>query len=296
MPKIYLRLKHFVASWARHNYGGGPDDPGREINIAKMPEAAKLLTLVQMNVNDKVVPQCYCERQWQRMMRGEHIARNSDAFMVEVRDDQQFLTESEVCQLAGVEPLRGEEMGDFVCIGIPDAVLRPNGKTVNTNSQWQLMHDAACQLIDLIEAEFDFALFTYIDQSEREAQKKNLDRYTSDALEAFMSRNDIRNCADDREKRCLWRRYYRYLERDVRRTADSDADDMADEEFYTGKERQRDTRTRHTILAKRVLCVDTAETFPSLHEAARAYQLSYDALRKSLRRNTRCGGRKFELV
>lgn len=292
MPKIYLRLKHFVASWARHNYGGSPDNPGRELNIAQIADAEKVLSLVQMNTNDKVVPQCYCERQWLRMMRGEHIARNSDAFMMEVRDERIFLTEAEVCNLAGVEPLRGESMGDYICISIPNEVTKSNGKTIATNSQWQLMHDAACRLIDIIETEFDYALFGYIDQSVRDAQKKNLERYTSDALEAFMSRNDIRNCADDREKRCLWRRYYRYLEREgIKEQSDEDPD----EEFYTGKERQRELAKRRNK-RQHVICIDTGEVFDTILEAAQKYELGYSALRMAIKRNTRCGGKQFELA
>lgn len=292
MPKIYLRLKHFVASWARHNYGGSPDDPGRELNIAQIADAEKVLSLVQMNTNDKVVPQCYCERQWLRMMRGEHIARNSDAFMMDVRDERIFLTEAEVCELAGVEPLRGESMGDYICISIPNEVTKSNGKTISTNSQWQLMHDAACRLIEIIETEFDYALFGYIDQSVRDAQKKNMERYTSDALEAFMSRNDIRNSTDDREKRCLWRRYYRYLEREgIKEQSDEDPD----EEFYTGKERQRELAKRRPK-RQHIICIDTGEVFDTMLEAAQKYELGYSALRMAIKRNTRCGGKQFELV
>lgn len=292
MPKIYLRLKHFVAAWARHNFGGGPNDPGRELNVGNIsPEAGKLLAMAQCNVNDKVIPQCYCERQWQRMMRGEHIARNADVFMAEVRDETQFLTEAEVCKLAGVEPLRGESMGEFVCIGIPGEIMQPNGTPSSTNSQWQLMRDTAARLIDVIDAAFDAALFDYIDQSVREAKRQNLDRFTSDALEAFMTRNDIRNCTDDREKRCLWRRYYRYLE--ANKDQGNDTDDM-DEEFYTGKERQREAVKRPSQ-KKHIMCIDTGEIFDSILEAATKNDVGYSALRMAIKRGTRCAGKEFVL-
>ena len=292
MPKNYLRLKHFVASWARHNFGGGPNAPEYELNVSKIsPEAEKLLTMAQCNVNDKVVPQCYCERQWQRMMRGEHIARNADFFMAEVRDETEWLTEAEVCELAGVEPLRGESMGEFVSIGIPSEIMQPNGSSSITNSQWQLMRDAASRLIDVIEAAFDAALFDYIDQSVREAKRQNLDRFTSDALEAFMTRNDIRNSTDDREKRCLWRRYYRYLEANKEEV--NDTDDM-DETFYTGKERQREAANRPSQ-KKHIMCIDTGEVFDSILEAAAKYEVGYSALRMAIKRGTRCAGKEFVL-
>lgn len=291
MSKIYLRLKHFVASWARHNYGGGPTAPDHEINVSKIPDAAQLLTLAQCNVNDKVVPQCFCERQWLRMMRGEHIARNSEFFMVEVRDDREWLTEAEVCHLAGVDPMRGESMGDYVCIGLPDEIVLHNGTTSSTNSQWQLMRDAANQLIDLIDQAFDHALFDYIDQSVRDAKRQNLERFTSDALEAFMNRNDIRNCTDDREKRCLWRRYYRYLE--ANKYQHTEWVDM-DEDFYTGKERHREDM-KQACKRKSIMCIDTGEVFDSIHEAATRYSVGYSALRMAIKRGTRCAGKEFVL-
>ena len=293
MPKIYLRVKHFVAAWARHNYGGSADDPGRELNLAQIHDALMVLNLVQMNTNDKVIPQCYCERQWARMMNGEHIAKDSDVFLVDVRDKNVFLTEQEVCEYAGVEPMRGDGMGDYVCIPIPDEVYDRQGQPHRTNSQWQLMHDAAVRLEDILTAAFDDALFDYIDQSLRDAKKMNMDRYTSDALEAFMSRNDIRNCADDREKRCLWRRYYRYLEREVAKNAkDAEDADAMDEEFYTGKERRRQ-RERRANSGRAVMCLQTGKQWPSIFTAAHDQGIGYTTLYMAIKRGTRCRGMQY---
>lgn len=290
MSHIYLRVKHFVAAWLRHNYGGGPDDPGKPINIGHMTAALEILNLVQCNVNDKVIPHCFCERQWMRMMRGEHISRDYDDFMCEVRDQNIFLAESEVCALAGVEPMRGESMGEYVCIAIPSEVRTSNGTAI-TNSQWQLMHNAASKLADLLDEAFDDALFDYIDRSVRAASKLNMDRYTSDALEAFMSRNDIRNCTDDREKRCLWRRYYRYMERNGQ---SSDAPE-ADDEFFTGKERQRSQRNTSSQ-DKAVMCCETGQQWPSIWQAAKEMGVGYSALRMSIKRGYKCGGFSWSLV
>lgn len=292
MPKIYLRLKHFVASWARHNYGLNGDDPGRELNVAQIPHALEVLNLVQFNVNDKVVPQCYCERQWNRMMRGEYIAKDSDNFMVDVRDERLFLTEAEVSRYAGVEPLRGESMGEFVCISIPHEVPDQNGNTVRTNSQWQLMHDAACRLYDIITGKFDEALFDYIETSIRDARKKDIDRYTNDALEVFMSLNDIRNCTDDREKNCLRRRYYRIKDRAAVKEEDATFAAQIEDEYYTGKERHRED-SRCSNQRKPVICIDNGEIYESIFHAAQHFGFGYSTLRMALKRGTRCKGMTF---
>lgn len=289
MARIYLRLKHFVAAYVRKRYGAGVADLSAGVTLRAGSDAANVLQLMQQNVADKIVPGCFCERQWQRMLRGEHIDPQADDFMTAVRDPNDYLTEREVCELAGIEPLRGEEMGEYVAINIPQEARNREGDIMRTNGQWQLMHDAASELAHLLSEEFDEALYDYICNCLRDAKSRKTERALQDALEGFMLHYNIRNCADDREKKTLKRRYYRFI--DGLRTDEPD-DDI---EFSSGRDRHVELVTRCNQ-AKTVLCADDDKRYPSILAASRAYGLGYDAMKKALKRDTRCGNRKFILV
>lgn len=285
MARIYVRLKYFVAAYVRKTYGDG-DDLAQEIVINPYSKAAGHLSRMMCNSSSKIVGNCFCERQWQRMMRGECIQPDADQFMVQPRDTREWLTEREVCQLSGIEPMRGEEMGEYICVSAPDMIMR-KGEPVRTNGQWQLMQDAANDFIEGLEYDFDRAMFDFIDESLTNARTKGQKRYMRDAMEGFMATFDIRNCFDDREKRCLQRRYYRYMREKLQQDENVD--------YHTGKE-----LTKHSLDAanrgKRIRCADDGLEYDSIHSAASAYGLGYQALWNSVRRGYRCGGKMFVLV
>lgn len=287
MPKIYLRLKHFVAAYARKVYGAGNEDVGQALTLNQYARTASHLNRLQCNVADKIVPNCFCERQWTRMMRGENIERDADNWMITPRDEQEWLTEAEVCRLSGIDPMRGEEMGEYVAINAPSSITKPNGEQMQTNGQWQLMHDAASDLIDALDEDFDRAMFEFVDNCMAMAKAKGQKRYMRDALEAFMTSLDIRNCDDDREKNCLKRRYYRYM-RDKMLIDEND-------DYHTGKELQkREAYVANNAIS--VLCEDDGEVYDSIHAAAKQYGLRYKTLQEALRRGTKCGGKRFVVV
>lgn len=286
MARIYLRLKHFVASYVRKVYGDG-DDPSQTIRLNKYSRAAMHLERMQCNVADKVVANCFCERQWKRMTAGESIERDADNWMVTPRDEREWLTEAEVCRLSGIEPMRGEEMGEYVCIDAPSVIIRQDGTQMQTNGQWQLMADAASDLISELDEDFDRAMFEFVDNCMALAKAKGQKRYANDAMEAFMTSLNIRNCDDDREKRCLKRRYYRYM-RD-KMLIDEDDD------FHTGKELQK----REAYVAnnaRKVICEDDGEIYASIYAAARHYGLRYRTLWECLKKGYKCRGMRFAMV
>jgi len=214
MANFYLRVPHYVAAYFRNRDSNNPIPLGGMMKFDKLSPIWKFLShMLKSNTTEFIVPfGCFCERQWRRMLRGSTIYTTLDGRRKQIftgpKATGEILNDAEIFKLAGVSPVNGEEHGEYICIQMPPEVY-VNNRMCKTNGQWQLMEGGAKILYDMMSDEFWSAFFTYIKKDYEWCVENGIDRPVLETIDRFMTRYDIRNSSDDKERMALKRNYYR---------------------------------------------------------------------------------------
>lgn len=214
MANFYLRVPHYVAAYFRNKDQMKPIPVGGVIKIETTNPLWQILSCMAHSNNSEtiVTSGCFCERQWRRMMRGMPIYTpkcGAEAPKpIAAKEKGETLSDSEVSRLSGIPQRKGEDSGEYLCIRLPEEVFI-SGRISKTNGQWQLMNAGAFRMIAMMTEEFWRTFFIYIDKEQEWCLANGYDRSVLDSIERFMTRYDIRNSSDNREKMTMKRNYYR---------------------------------------------------------------------------------------
>ena len=155
---------------------------------------------------------CFCQKQWNAMMDGYSLKDiNNGRRRTKVLQERIYsltLSDQEVSLLSGLGIPRGDDSGEYICIGIPREAYR-FGKLVSTNSTWQLRDVTANAIRTFLVNEFWRTLYAYVDKARDKAESVGRDFVFIEALESFMERYNIRCSPDMRERNALKRNYNR---------------------------------------------------------------------------------------
>lgn len=214
MANFYLRVPHYVASYIRNKDQANPIMVSGTIYISPTDKLWNVLnSSIHFNRIDNVVRiGCFCERQWKMMMRGfpiqKGINEKASKRAVITTEDVLTLNDSEISVLAGISKCKGEDAGEYLCFSLPSEVC-VNGVLYKTNTQWQPLKNGAKVMIAELTRDFWRAFFIYMDKDKDWCIANHIERTTMESIERFMTRYDIRNSSDNREKKTLKRNYYR---------------------------------------------------------------------------------------
>lgn len=209
MANVYLRLPKYVASFIRNKRESDPIAVGQSIVIE--PTSYLYMDFIHgltVNTGNTVSSNhCFCEKQWQRMMKGysikcEHLRRN--VRLLDDRIDQLTLTDSEVSLLSGVRRPKGEVSGEYLCLRIPPEVRRGD-RMIATNGHWQLSHNAASTIRTLMTDEFWRGFISFMNRGKQYCAENRVIFSNMEYIERFMARYDIYNGADNKMRNNLKR-------------------------------------------------------------------------------------------
>ena len=209
MANVYIRLPKYVASYIRNKMESSPIAVGEPISID--PTSYLYMDFIHgltVNTGNTVSSNhCFCEKQWQRMMKGLSIERKNlrrNVCLLSERIDQLTLTDDEVTLLSGVNRPKGEASGEYLCLRIPPEVRR-SGKLIQTNGHWQLSHNATSTIRSLMTEEFWRCFLSFMDRAKLYCIANHTTFVTIDYIERFMARYDIYNGPDNRMRNNLKR-------------------------------------------------------------------------------------------
>lgn len=216
MANFYLRLPHYVASYFRNK------DKQKEIPVNQPvvidrfdPLWCLFSAMLRRNSVEEIVRNgCFCQHQWERMMRGEYLYPNAGHYPFS--DDSSApaeritLKDDEVWHMAGLLPQKNKDACEYLCIAIPEE-MELDGALCRTDEYWQLRQVGAYRMAAAMNAEFWRACLLYIDKDYDWCLARNIDRALMDALERFMERYNIRNSPENREKSTMKRNLYRKM-------------------------------------------------------------------------------------
>lgn len=214
MANLYLRVPHYVASYLRNRDRHHPLEVGSVIALNKSERIwVDFCEGLYPNFNNTIHrAYCFSQKQWNTMMSGYSLlaaqsGKRKQKVLVD-RLDQLTLNDNEVQKLAGLSIPRGDDSGEYICIGIPREALR-FGSLVATNSFWQLQDAAANAVRTQLVNEFWRALYVYVDKARDRKENAGQPMIISEVLESFMERYDIRCSPDMHERDALKRNYNR---------------------------------------------------------------------------------------
>lgn len=214
MANLYLRVPHYVASYLRNKDRNKPMEVGSVIPVNQSERIwIDFCDGLYPNLNQTINrAYCFCQKQWNTMMDGYSLKdKNTGKRRVKLlpeRFDQLTLDDKEVQLLSGLPVPRGDDSGEYICIGIPREAMR-YGKVVSTNANWQLRDTAANTVRSYLVNEFWRNLYAYVDKARDRSDSIGKKFVFIEVLESFMERYDIRCSPDMREKMALKRNYNR---------------------------------------------------------------------------------------
>lgn len=213
MSNVYIRVPKYVASYLRNKSEVCPIGVGEPISID--PTSYLYMDFIHglaVNTGNTIsANHCFCEKQWQRMMRGYSIERKNlrrNIRLLSDRMDQLTLTDDEVALLSGVKRPKGEVGGEYICLRIPPEVRRGD-RMVSTNGHWQLSHNAASTVRSLMAEEFWRCFLSFMKRGKQYCIENRTTFVTMDYIERFMARYDIYNGPDNRMRNNLKRNLHR---------------------------------------------------------------------------------------
>lgn len=214
MATFYLRVPHYVASYFRNKDSDKPIPVGGVLLIEQTERLWVIITsMIHLNrVSNIVRCGCFCERQWNMMMKGSRLFASNKQCAIDLtlfsKEERLSLSDFEVSELSGISKCKGDDSGEYVCIKMPKEVYI-NGKWHKTNDLWQPLKQGAMDMISEMTREFWRAFFVYMDRDRDWCLVNKVERSLMEGIERFMARYDIRNSPDNREKKTLKRNYYR---------------------------------------------------------------------------------------
>lgn len=216
MANFYLRVPHYVASYFRNKDQQKPISVGGVIRIEDTNPLWPILSATVHNNDAGIVVAvgCFCERQWRKMLHGNHLESNSSkgksANLNHTKTNERTLSDEEVSLLSGIPLRKGDDSGEYLCLKLPNETYRKN-KVFQPTTVWQPSCAGAKKLIAQMTDEFWRVFFNYMDKERDWCIAHDLDRSVMESIERFISRYNIRNSMDNREKMTLKRNYYRKL-------------------------------------------------------------------------------------
>lgn len=218
MANCYLRVPYYVASYFRNKSRKDSLPVGSVIEIDPCdPMYGELYDHIHCNTGGTINrARSFCARQWNQMMQGYSIARGmtrktkANRLLTE-RVDELTLSDSEVALLTGLDVPCNEDLGEYLCIRMPDEVRR-DGTMRPVNAHWQLSVTGAKRVRRMMIDEFWRAFYCYTDRFRSYCEKEGRSYSPMEGLERFMERYDIRNSADNHEKDMLKRNMNRKRE------------------------------------------------------------------------------------
>lgn len=209
MANLYLRLPKYVASYIRNKREYAPIGVGEPVIIDPtsylyMDFIHGLTVNTYSTVSEK---HCFCEKQWQRMMKGYSIERDKlrrNVRLLTDRIDQLTLTDDEVSLLSGTKRPKGEVSGEYLCIRIPPEVRRGD-RMVSTNGHWQLSHNAASTVRSLMTDDFWRGFLSFMSRGKQYCIENHTHFVSMEYIERFMARYDIYNGIDNKMRNNLKR-------------------------------------------------------------------------------------------
>ena len=209
MSNIYLRVPQYVAAFYRGRDYMHPlrfDEPLKFCDFSR--EMVVLMNGAHM-VSQLVQTQsrCYSQRSWQNMMRGKEPGGGKTMIL---RDQTQWLSPKEVCQLDGNRKTDYQEACDYICIALPSEIMN-GGRVVRSNMGFALDGKAAGQLRTMMRNEFKASLLDYFIQDRRYCNQIGINRTQVETLERFLARYDIPVSVTNKERDSMRRMANRWL-------------------------------------------------------------------------------------
>lgn len=183
MSNIYIRLPQYVAAFYR---GRNPQHVLAENEPVKFCEFSHEYVVLSMGL--MIVPaalqlqsHCYSQRSWRNMMRG---MMPGGGRCILSRDPDAWLTPREICTLEGEKLSQRRENADYLCIKMPDEVLR-GPRVYRTNDTYSLDRMSAKRLDKLLRNEFYHCFVDWIVQDRNFQAEKRIHRTRMETLERF---------------------------------------------------------------------------------------------------------------
>lgn len=297
MALIYLRLPHYIASYLRNI------DPDRSMSRWQPfvfdrtdPIFPKLCFLIEPNARMAVNIDCFSQKQWEAMLKGKYLRMPSDgSFIFDMqRRYSTPLTTSEVYLLSGNEErvhrdtdtmalaTDDEYLDEYVPIQLPSSIIR-NQREVKVYSDWYIPNISTIRT-ELTDR-YKMAFSKFMAEDRRQTHQLDVNRSKMDSIDRFMLRYDIRPSERERERH---KKMMQRSENAARLSFNSDED-----HGRWSHERTADTAPRCNAPV-RILCLDTAEVFPSIGAFARHVGADITNVRHALKLGMRVKGFRIE--
>lgn len=291
MANIYVRVPHYIASYLRTRIESSPLAPDEPIRMDfSDPWYIEFLMHADANLRNDVNLDCFSERQWITMRRGEAIVfKNAMIPDIARKKKDQRLHLYEIYQLAGRPDLvRRDENGTFlpdteypdeyVAFQMPKVIVR-RGREVRVLGDWYLR--SSHEFIDALRLQFKMVYVKFMAQDQYYSNalaaigaraeltmapgeiQRIKSRARMESIDRFMLRYDIR--PGDRERETLKKMLMRAVKADAL-ALDSDSNHSS---WILAHCRNPLSETEPTQ-CRRVMLLETGEVYPSINACLRA--------------------------
>lgn len=291
MANIYVRVPHYVASYLRTRIEAAPLQHGEPIRMDfGDPWYIEFLQHASANLRNDVNIDCFSEKQWIAMRRGDALTFNGGLIPdIGKKKKDQRLTLHEIYLLSGRQdlvrydddgtPLPDTEYPDeYVAFQMPKTIVR-RGREVRIQGDWYLR--SSYEFVEALRMQFKMIYVKFIAQDQYYANalaalgtraelttapgeiQRIKARARMESIDRFMLRYDIR--PGDRERDVMKKILTRAVKGDAF-ALDADANHSS----WILANGQSPLQEQEPTQNRRVMLLETGEVYPSINACLRA--------------------------